>query len=84
MSTPPRSPEPASLDKLLQAFADLNVGTPYPVTGNFFKTCGSTDLALIKKLKAVPGSLAGVQVKSTAREWPFLRCNGCGRESEGK
>lgn len=58
-----------------------------PVTDNFCKICGSTDLEIQFRLEALPigrYSLSGVQMKFSAREHPYMVCNGCKKESRGK
>ncbi|MFJ2115332.1 hypothetical protein ACIOEX_26140 [Streptomyces sp. NPDC087850] len=76
-------PPPETLDSLLSRLYELEIGREYPVASNFCKYCESTDLAFVVKLEAVPGSLAGVQIKTSARAWPFLKCRGCNHESRG-
>lgn len=78
------APEPQPLESLLAQLSELEVGVEYPVSGNFCRYCNSTNLVFLLKLEAVEGSLAGMQLKTSARSWPFLRCKGCGHESKGK
>jgi hypothetical protein len=49
--------------------------------------CGKNSPRVEWRLEAKPigtFSLAGQQMKVTATEWPWLVCDGCGRESRGK
>jgi len=52
------------------------------------KYCGPEfPLRIERRLEARPigsFSLAGAQMKLSAREWPYAVCDGCGRESRGK
>lgn len=72
------------LDELTwEVFSGLEIGSETPITDNFCKHCKCTELVLLVKLRAVPGSLAGVQRKTSAKKIPVLKCTGCDRESEG-
>lgn len=62
-----------------------------PFTGVLCVRCGVAALTLVWKLEARPlgtFSLAGVQLKVSAREWPYCVCDptlgGCGAECRGK
>ena len=49
--------------------------------------CGSADTWVEIRLEGKPlgtFSLAGVQTKTTAGEWPYAVCDGCGHESRGQ
>jgi hypothetical protein len=70
-----------TLDEVVQNFDDMQPGDVVEVSENFCKHCRSTDLAVNISLEAVPGSLAGVQVKTNARKIAVLECRGCGRVS---
>ncbi|MFJ1700439.1 hypothetical protein ACIOHC_36210 [Streptomyces sp. NPDC088252] len=72
------------LKELVARWQELEVGVDYPVINNFCKYCQSTQLVFVVKLVAVPGALAGMQVKASGQAWPYLRCTGCGHESKGK
>lgn len=74
----------STLAELTRGWTELEPGQEYPVEENFCADCKSADLVFVVKLEAVPGALAGVQLKTAARSWPYLRCRGCGRESRGK
>lgn len=74
----------STLAERAQGWVELEPGQEYPVEGNFCVDCKSTDLVFVVKLEAVPGALAGMQLKTAARSWPYLRCRGCGRESKGR
>ncbi|MFI0265608.1 hypothetical protein [Streptomyces luteogriseus] len=76
--------DPRELGDLAAHWDELEIGVEYPVASNHCRYCQSTDLVLVVKLEAMPGSLAGVQVKTSARKWPYLRCKGCGHESRGQ
>ena len=76
--------EARTLDDLVAHMAALEPGVEYKVADNHCRYCQSTELVLVMKLKAVEGSLAGVQVKTSARAWPYLHCKGCGHESKGE
>lgn len=76
-------PKPQTLAALMVKLSELEPGVEYPVSENFCRYCESTDVVLLLKLEAVEGSLAGVQLKTSARAWPYLRCRGCGHESRG-
>jgi hypothetical protein len=70
-----------TLDEVAQRFDDMQPGDVVEVSGNFCKHCRSTDLVVNINLEAVPGALAGVQVKTSARKIAVLACRGCGRVS---
>jgi hypothetical protein len=71
----------ATLEELAARFDELTPGEEYPVAGNFCKYCKSTDLVVVIKLEAMPGSLAGMQMKSSTRKVAGLECRGCGHVS---
>lgn len=51
------------------------------------KYCGSDKTFVVMRLEPAPlgsFSLAGVGMKTTAKEWPWAVCDGCGHESRGK
>jgi len=75
---------PESLESLASRWVELEIGREYPVAENFCNDCGGRELVFVVKLEATDGALAGAQVKTSARAWPYLRCTGCGRESKGK
>lgn len=71
----------ATLDELVARRETLDIGQEYEVDGQRCKHCRSENLVVRVKLEAVPGSLAGVQVKTSARKIYVLCCHGCKRES---
>jgi hypothetical protein len=80
----PTNEAPATLPDLHARWDELEFNKPYPVGENWCRYCGSEGLTLTKRLRAVPGALSGVQVKTSAASTAYLKCNGCGHESEGK
>lgn len=51
------------------------------------KYCNGTEIEVVWRLKAKDFgtySIAGMQPKIVAQEWPYAVCHGCGHESEGK
>lgn len=49
--------------------------------------CGERKLHIVRKLRAAQVgefSLAGAQVKFSAKEWSYLVCDHCGIEAEAK
>ena len=61
-----------------------------PFIGEYCKYCGSSVRIEFRPELVASGltsfSLAGAQMKVSATkvEWPWMVCNGCGRESKGK
>lgn len=50
------------------------------------KYCGSENTFIVMRLEPAPigtFALAGVGMKTTAKEWPWAVCDGCGHESRG-
>jgi hypothetical protein len=73
----------SGLEELAARWRELAPGEEYPVEGNSCRHCGSGDLVLVVKLEATGGALAGMQMKVSAKAWPYLRCRGCKHESRG-
>lgn len=70
-----------TLDELVSGgIEDLALGE-HDIDGNFCKHCKSLDLFVSVRLEATVGSLAGMQLKTSARKVGVLCCRGCGRES---
>jgi hypothetical protein len=61
----------------------LPVGHVTPITGNWCKHCLSEDVYMEVRIEPTDpqGSLAGTQVKMTARQIYVLCCAACGRFS---
>lgn len=54
--------------------------------GAVCRHCGSTDTWIEERWETDPpasAALAGVQMKTTARLWPYAVCDGCGHVSRG-
>lgn len=65
----------------------FDVGRPNPFAGIPCRDCGEPRLKLVWKLEVRPlgtFSLAGAQLKASAREHPYCVCEGCGAESRGR
>lgn len=70
-----------TLEELADRFDQFQPGESYPVVESRCRYCGSVDLVVQIKLEAVPGALAGVQIKTSARKIAVLECRGCGHVS---
>lgn len=64
------------------------MSTNWPDLGDVpCRNCGAYGLRIETRLEALPigtYSLAGQQMKIAAREWPWMVCDNCKRESRGK
>lgn len=62
------------------------VPNPSVLPGATCRYCGHDVVRVEWRMEALPVgtySLAGVQAKFAAREWPWAVCCGCGHESRG-
>lgn len=60
---------------------------PSQPLGAYCRHCGSADTWIEWRVEARPlgsYSLAGAQVKASAREWPYAACGECGHVSRGE
>lgn len=63
----------------MTGLADTATTTPCPACGYEFLSIETRLVA-----KTTPYSLAGVQNKVAAYEWPYIVCKGCGISAPGK